>query len=178
MHKAELIRQLVEVHRKFTESASELNVEEFLFAPNGKWTAGQQLDHIRRSVSPVRMVFSLPAFMLKLFFGKANRPSVTYEQLVEKYKRKLSAGGRAAGRFVPAAVEFEARGKILRELDQAVKALAGKISTIHEETLDRLILPHPLLGKLTLREMIFFTIYHAQHHHRQLTENLREFPRQ
>lgn len=24
--------------------------------------------------------------------------------------------------------------------------------------------PHPLLGKLTLREMMFFTIYHVQHH--------------
>jgi hypothetical protein len=25
-------------------------------------------------------------------------------------------------------------------------------------------LPHPLLGKLTLREMLYFTAYHADHH--------------
>jgi uncharacterized damage-inducible protein DinB len=30
--------------------------------------------------------------------------------------------------------------------------------------LDRLRLPHPALGKLTVREMLFFTIYHNIHH--------------
>jgi hypothetical protein len=25
-------------------------------------------------------------------------------------------------------------------------------------------LPHPLLGKLTVREMLFFTLYHQRHH--------------
>jgi len=33
-----------------------------------------------------------------------------------------------------------------------------------EDDLDRVMLPHPLLGKLTLREMLFFTIYHVEHH--------------
>lgn len=177
MHKAELIQQLVEVHRKFIDAAAKLDAEEFLYAPPGKWTAGQQVDHIRRSVSPVRLAFSLPTFIPRLLFGKANRPSITYEQLVEKYKRKLSEGGRAFGRFVPAEVQFGERGKLLNVLKQHVRSLANKISMISEEKLDRLILPHPLLGKITLREMVFFTAYHAQHHHRQLEENLREFPR-
>ncbi len=29
---------------------------------------------------------------------------------------------------------------------------------------DRTLLPHPLLGKLTVREMLYFTIYHVEHH--------------
>jgi len=27
------------------------------------------------------------------------------------------------------------------------------------------LLPHPLLGKVTVREMLYFTIHHVQHHH-------------
>jgi hypothetical protein len=33
-----------------------------------------------------------------------------------------------------------------------------------EGSLDRCRLPHPLLGKLTVREMLFFTLYHNLHH--------------
>jgi hypothetical protein len=39
--------------------------------------------------------------------------------------------------------------------------------------LDLLILPHPLLGKLTLREMLYFTLYHVEHHEKQVLENLK-----
>jgi hypothetical protein len=33
-----------------------------------------------------------------------------------------------------------------------------------DDQLDHYIAPHPLLGKLTLRELCYFTIYHAGHH--------------
>jgi len=29
---------------------------------------------------------------------------------------------------------------------------------------DAYIAPHPLLGKITLRELVYFTIYHTGHH--------------
>jgi len=33
-----------------------------------------------------------------------------------------------------------------------------------ELQMDRIRLPHPVLGKLSVREMLFFTLYHNQHH--------------
>jgi len=39
-----------------------------------------------------------------------------------------------------------------------------KIKNYNEANLDKYIIPHPLLGKLTLREMLFFTIHHNEHH--------------
>ena len=33
-----------------------------------------------------------------------------------------------------------------------------------KKQLDHYLLPHPLLGKITLREMLFFSAYHIQHH--------------
>ena len=38
--------------------------------------------------------------------------------------------------------------------------------------LDRYRLPHPLLGKLTVREMLFFTVYHNYHHVRSVADRL------
>ena len=47
-----------------------------------------------------------------------------------------------------------------------------RIDSFSEKDLDNYILPHPLLGKLTIREMLFFTIYHVQHHEVLTLKNL------
>ena len=47
---------------------------------------------------------------------------------------------------------------------------------ILEKDLDFYVLPHPLIGKLTLREMLFFCIYHVQHHHKITQEIIRNSP--
>jgi|SRR5882672_10633400 len=42
--------------------------------------------------------------------------------------------------------------------------LIAKIEKQSEADLDKYILLHPLLGKLILREMLYFTIHHNEHH--------------
>jgi len=42
--------------------------------------------------------------------------------------------------------------------------LLAALRNWQDENLDEYLLPHPLLGKLTIREMLFFTLYHDQHH--------------
>ena len=51
----------------------------------------------------------------------------------------------------------------LRDL---IKRLSARVDRWSDEDLDNTLLPHPLLGKLTVREMLFFTIHHVQHHQR------------
>lgn len=45
-----------------------------------------------------------------------------------------------------------------------MRTLSVRVDSWTEQDLDTVLLPHPLLGKLTVREMLYFTIYHAQHH--------------
>jgi hypothetical protein len=47
-------------------------------------------------------------------------------------------------------------------------------SNCKEAQLDQYLVPHPLLGKITLRELGYFTIYHTQHHLRNLLGRLPE----
>jgi hypothetical protein len=173
MEISELQRKLKESHVHFIGTINRVADADFTKSVNQKWTAGQQLDHIIKSITPVNMAFALPAFALKISFGKANRPSRTYDQLVEKYQGKLSAGGRAPGRFVPAFISVSQRAPLISKLEKLVGSLSARIEGFTEEQLDLLILPHPLLGKLTLREMIYFTIYHAGHHEKQVIDNLK-----
>ncbi len=48
--------------------------------------------------------------------------------------------------------------------EQAALGLAQGIERWSDAQLDRRCLPHPLLGKLSVREMLFFTLYHNLHH--------------
>lgn len=172
MTKPELTTTLLTNHREFQNYLAGLSSEQLVVSHNNKWTAVQQLEHICLSVQPVRLAFILPKFLLRLVFGKANRASKTYDQLIEKYKSKLQAGGRASGRFVPATSTTKKYQQLNSWLTTEVNTLSGKINRFTEAELDTYILPHPLLGKLTLREMIYFTCYHVQHHHELTKQNL------
>lgn len=172
MNKSEIENALKQFHQAFCDDINSLSKEAFDFRLQGKWNAGQQLEHIILSVRPVTLAFSLPKLVLRLWFGKANRKSRTYEDLVAKYKNKLLAGGRASARFVPQEISFEQRERKLVTLTNHISKLIQKAERFSQSDLDIYLLPHPLLGRLTLREMLYFTIYHVQHHHEQIRSSL------
>jgi len=95
---------------------------------------------------------------------KSNRPSKTYEELLAKYKQKLAQGGKASGRYLPK-THFTKKLTLIqkwqKENENYLEAVELKWS---DDQLDHYIAPHPLLGKLTLRELCYFTIYHTEHH--------------
>ena len=141
---------------------------QFTDTPNGKWSSGQNLEHLIRSLAPVSMALLLPGFLLRFLFGKPNRKPRTYLELVERYKQKLAAGGRASGRFIPPPVGWNERSKKINELKKEETKMITRLNSWHEDQLDKYLLPHPLLGKLTLREMLFFSVNHIEHHHQLL----------
>jgi len=164
MNKKEIQGRLITVHQEFIHGLRPLSEEDFQYAVEGKWNAGQQLDHVYRSVKPLSQALMLPAFVIRVLFGKANRSSRTYEELVARYRQKLQAGGTAPGRFVPKGCSLEDREALAKALMGQVASLSKRMGKYSESELDTLILPHPLLGKVTMREMLYFTIYHAEHH--------------
>ncbi|MDB5232584.1 MAG: hypothetical protein JWN76_3389 [Chitinophagaceae bacterium] len=173
MERQKLIKSLKENHSSFIDYINGLTNEQFLFTSQQKWTAGQQLNHIYLAVKPVALALSLPKFSLPLLFGKANRPSRTYEDLVNKYLNKLENGGKASRPFIPGAITLNQKEIISKGLNKKTNVLCSKIEKFSEQELDTLILPHPLLGKLTIREMLYFTIYHVEHHHEITKRNLK-----
>lgn len=174
MIKQEIIVALQEKHQSFFEYMKALSEDNFTFSlKDEKWTAGQEIEHIIKSTSPLVMGFKLPKMALKMQFGKANRPSRSYEELVERYHTKLAATSIIPGsRFQPDMMPFDKRTTLLETLQKNIQSLSKLVEQYKEEDLDSYILPHPLLGKLTLREMLYFTIYHVGHHQQNSVRNL------
>jgi hypothetical protein len=87
---------------------------------------------------------------------------------VADYNAALAGGGKA-GRFTPPAVEATeqtgaGRARIMAHHAAAIDAFARALERWSDRALDRYRLPHPLLGKLTVREMAYFTLLHNVHH--------------
>jgi hypothetical protein len=52
----------------------------------------------------------------------------------------------------------------MHKREETAAALHAALGRWGERSLDRLRLPHPALGTLTVREMLLFTLYHNLHH--------------
>lgn len=165
MNKLELQTALSSHHSVFISFIDSLSDEILISTKAEKWSPMQQLDHLCKSVNPLLLAYTLPRFALKLLFGKSTRKSRTYSELVARYNEKLEKGGRATGRFVPpSTINANQKVKLSQKLQKDIEKLNRKIQNWTEEELDEYVIPHPLLGKLTAREMLYFTIYHVQHH--------------
>ncbi len=165
MTKNEIINKLHNQYSEFSNYILSLDEEEYLFSYNDvKWTPGQQNKHLILSTRPLAFALLLPGWLLILLFGKAKRPSKTYNGLVKKYKSRLKLGGRATRPFIPSSVDFSQKEKLSFQLLQTIQTIIKRLKNFSDEQLEEIILPHPLIGKLTLKEMLYFTAHHAQHH--------------
>jgi hypothetical protein len=131
---------------------------------SGKWSPAQHLEHIRIGLALTEKALGLPPFLLRWRFGRPNRPGRDYDALVARYREKLSAGGRAPSRFVPDPVDENRLPALNAVITTQVERLAEKASRWSDGRMDGHLVPHPLLGKITLRELFYFTTYHAEHH--------------
>lgn len=172
MNNQKIAEQLFQKHLQFINYIDSLNEKDFEETYNQKWSAGQQMDHIYRAIKPLVQALQLPQFILKLMFGKANRNSKSYDELVKKYVQKLETGGKASGRFLPKEISISQKQNLVKRLQKVIEKLIVQVNKLSENELDNIIIPHPLLGKITLREMMYFTIYHVEHHEKITKDNL------
>lgn len=168
----ELIRAHRELHASLAAELALLTPAVF-FSPQGAfWSPAQHLDHLVRSVKPLARALRLPKLALRLLFGaggKSRRP----DEVVEVYLGKLAAGAGAGGGFLPAVagdLSHQSQQKLLARWLKVGEDLAGALAGWREADLDRYLLPHPLLGKLTVREMVAWSLYHGYHHLARIQE--------
>jgi hypothetical protein len=166
MNKETIKKELAEKHKDFTDYVNSLSDTDFLQKKNNeKWSAGEQLEHIYLSVQPLSLVFKIPKIILKIIYGKPKQKR-SYEEIVRIYQEILKNGGKAGKSYIPKVVSKEQKQKLVMELNNLINYLTQKIDKLREGDLDNILLPHPLIGKISLREMLYFTIYHVQHHHK------------
>ena len=173
---AEIVAAMTRLHAKSERYLTAIPAAEFAAPQGEKWSPADHVRHLAKSTYPLVGALGLPKLVLGLRFGRNRADSRPLPVLRDVYRATLRETGATAGRFAPAPqappADAAAAGawqqEVLGKWRGAVSGLALKIPGWSEPALDRYRLPHPLLGKLTVREMLLFTVYHNAHHLEQV----------
>ena len=168
--KDEILRAIDDVEAEVAAFFGGLSDDELVHREGDAWTPAEHLAHLATSVSAVARGLGMPRLLLRLRFGGASAPSRSDEEVRRDYQERLAGGGRASGVYIPPRQDPKAeevaslRAALLARWARVNDRLRTALAPWSERQLDRVCLPHPLLGKLTTREMLFFTLYHGRHH--------------
>ena len=167
--KAQLINILEVSNQRVIDWFTSISVEKFFIRHGEVWSASDNVDHLIKAHKPIAKALRLPKITLRAMFGKPDRPSLSYEELCQAYRNEIASGAQASGRYLPNQEnpDLGAERKKKELLDQFSKASTDLVSIAEkweEKELDDYFVPHPILGKLTIREMLFFTVYHNLRH--------------
>ncbi len=164
-----LLESLADANRRVAEWFSALPADEFFSRHADVWSPSDNLDHLIKAVKPVTLALKMPAFSLHTMFGKPEEPSRSYEEICERYRNEIAKGAQASGRYLPkqespSEKADEGKSQLIETWKKAGRELVFAAQAWDEADLDKYQLPHPILGALTVREMLFFTIYHNLRH--------------
>ena len=131
------------------------------------WSIAEEFEHVIKSASAVSSAMKVNTLVLKWKFGKPNRPIRSYDEILAKYNKALaSVDGRAVAPSPFQAKEGQVFDKedMLKHWESTLRKFDQRIGKWSDKNLDRVLLPHPLLGKMMVRELLYFTHLHTEHH--------------
>lgn len=137
-----------------------------------KWTIAGHIYHLIKSTKAVTAGLVMPRLVLKTMFGKNNRTERTYDEMVEKYKSTLIKNNVKAPSMyaVKADRKFE-KAALIKRFEDELNDFVNALEKWKESDLSVYVLPHPVIGKCTLREFVHFTTLHTYHHLNNLKTN-------
>lgn len=163
----EIVAEITRTNQLIFEYFSSIEEEAFFAHPAHVWSPAENLAHLSKSVRAATLGLKVPQAVSGLIWGAAE--SRSFAELVSEYRQALAEGGESPPEFVaeipePIADKAATRQAVLQRWQQSAAKLAAAAASWDDEDLDKARVPHPLLGKLTIRELLFFTLYHNLHH--------------
>ncbi|MEM8966401.1 MAG: DinB family protein [Bacteroidota bacterium] len=132
-------------------------------SPDNRWTIGEELSHLTKSnLGTARLLSQSPAQL-----RKAEKPSRSYEEVVQEYEEKYAQAKAPRGpqSTQPNRDTLVDKSTLEAEWNRASQALLDSLKNWQSESWGQYtVWKHPLLGVLTVQEMLYFTAYHNEHH--------------
>lgn len=146
------------------ELAAGVSEERFHHRPGGKWSIGENLEHLVLSNKGVASALGRPKGFFAQF-GPPDRPSRSFQEMHDRYFVRVK-GRVSPPPYAPRPEAPKSREEVLESWRMIRQKYAERLAANWTETdLDTLVIPHPVIGKLTMREMLFFHIFHNHHHY-------------
>ena len=162
--KSKIIHLLNDSVTQFNALIADLKEEEFEININNKWSAGQDLVHLVKLLKIVNIAFLIPKPLLQLLYGKNKNESKSLEALRSLYKNALAGGAKSPSLYIPKPVQFKDKDYLMSQHVKLNDTFTQKLKNLSDTALESYRLPHPILGKISLRELAIFTSFHTVHH--------------
>jgi len=150
----------------FQENAqfiASISDENFYKKKDEKWSIAENLDHLVMSNKPLASGLKKAKIFFRAF-GTAKEESKMYNEIVAIYKEALLTRNPTNNPFLSENVASTSKEQYLSNWKMIGEKFQERLDLWSEKDLDKYRIPHPVLGKLTVREMMFFTINHNFHH--------------
>jgi nitrate/nitrite-specific signal transduction histidine kinase len=169
MHnKSEIIAALNQQNLEFQSFLESIPSEKFFGGSSESWSVGHHVQHITSAVNRVAQGLANPGALPKREPATASRDFATLKQT---YLETLQNTPVETLRQFGSRVMLEEHQDLQAYKTQMISSFSDAITSFNtalegfsEEHLETLGMPHPLLGIISSREMVFFIVYHNTHH--------------
>lgn len=162
MNKDEILSTLEAGHKVIADYVSTLNETSFFNGSDQRWSPAHHLGHLAVTHKSVTRGFPLKD-RLPIF----NKPSRSYEDMRQAYLEALKQAPPALLANNPFAFKLkpeDTQTALIENFNQIAKELRDAILSWNEEDLNGKGMKHPVLGLLSVREMLEFVAIHDLHH--------------
>ncbi len=168
--KSELLEALDTQTREIAAFFRALGPDRFFARPQPGWSPAENVKHLVKANAAIHLGIAVPRAAL-LVFGRGTGVSRRLGDVRDAYFAQLQAGA-TAGIYTPLregadAGDAKARARqnqLVGRWENTNARLARALTAWSEEDLDRYRMPHPIMGRVTVREMCLFALLHAVHH--------------
>lgn len=178
--KKSILQTLDKVSKEVVYTFKSISSQELFACLEGGWSPLETLEHLLKSGKAAKSALKRSGIFLRLLGGKPKRTSRRYSDLRETYLRELVSRAHA-DQHSPNRIEHpvskdevkKMRQKAIRRWKALNKEIRATLELWREKELEEYQISHPIMGKLTIREMLLLTIYHNLHHLHLIQQRIR-----
>lgn len=168
-NKPEIIKVLETQKLEFQNLLSSTPTNTFFDGSSQKWSVAHHVKHITSAISRIAQGLQNPELLPK---REPATPSKDSETMSKAYTHALQITPLEKLQQLGSRVTLEEQTDLEVYKTQLISGFSKSIDTFNialetfaEENLEALGMPHPLVGVISVREMLFFAVYHNAHHH-------------
>ncbi|MBP9886488.1 MAG: DinB family protein [Leptospiraceae bacterium] len=166
--KEELIDSVQRIKTNFETVIQNMPDTDFFKRPETGWSPAENFQHIIKVTRLLSLSFSAPKFLASLVFGEVTNSAPRIHQVADVYLDALKKG-QNSGPFTPSKESIEGDSpkrklELLSDWNKSWDKYGLAVKDWNEEQLDKILMPHPFLGKIPAREMYMIGILHPIHH--------------
>ncbi|HMV45768.1 MAG TPA: DinB family protein [Leptospiraceae bacterium] len=162
--KSEILSSILDIESKVSIFFQSISPELFYHNGLGGWSPAQNLSHLIDIGNGTILLLNTPRFLFSIF-GK-RKTQRDFETLLTDYIESKAV--IQIGPIAPSKISSIDESKKLSVLIPNFKKVYDELNTIifkiPESEFDEYSLPHPTMGMLSLREVLYLILIHPIHH--------------